>query len=187
MHVSKRTLILAAAKACKSFASSSERFFNFEKRRGWRGWENWLTVDITRRLNNNLVLPFYPYSCVGLNVKTTLDIYVDLPVRLAVEIKVNYIDDDEIANSEEHRSLPDRVFKDALKIAGLDRRIDKLLVISTCFESRPALEAYQNLVKDDLAQRFTSFQHRRWYDCSAGTGHNLLLALSSSPGFPRSP
>jgi hypothetical protein len=148
------------------------------------GWENWLTVDITRRLNNALVLPFFPYPDAHLGAKRKLDLYIRAPVRLAVELKVNYIDDTEIEKSGDQRPLPDRVAQDAEKISVLDQTIGKLLLVSTCFESRPGLDAYQDLVSDDFARRFEHFWFR-WYNCSAGSGHNLLLALSSSAGLPR--
>lgn len=165
-------VIRCAAESCRSFAACSDAFFNFERRKGWLGWENWLTVEIVRRLNSRLVLPFHPYPETG----EKLDLYVCAPVDLAVEIKTNYITDLEAKRNP--RPMPGRVVADAAKVAGLGERTSKLLLVSTCFESEAGLAAYKACVARDLRDRFGQFQPR-WDNCSCGTGYNSLLSLSA--------
>jgi len=168
---SEKDVVLAAREACTSFANCAPSYFNFECRDTWLGWENWLTVDIARRLNSRSVFPFYSYPRQNLR----LDISVGLPVKIAVEIKTNYIDNDEA--SDPHRLMSSRVVKDAEKIRQLHRSIKKVILVSTFFESTDGLRAYSKCVKKDLAERFGAFRCS-WHDCSAGGGHNLLLVLS---------
>ena len=186
MNPSQRNVVLSAVKACRGFARCSGSFFNFKKRSGgWRGWENWLTVDITRHLNDPHVLPFCRYSYEGQRLKGKLDIYVEAPFRIAVEIKTSYIFDREIEAWGADITLTDGVFHDARKICKLEPKIGKLLLLSICFESRDALKKYRKRAECGLASSFKSFQYHRWYDCSASAGHNLLLALSNRAGLPQ--
>ena len=113
---SVKELVRSAVQACKSFASCSSNFFDFDKREAFCGWENWLTVDITRRLNNKHVIPFCPYSEVKHRLKGKLDLYIDSRPSMAVEIKVNYIDDTEIERWGADIGLPKRILKDAKKL-----------------------------------------------------------------------
>jgi hypothetical protein len=172
MYPSKKNVVSAAVGACRSFAECATCFFNFEKRQAWLGWENWLTIEIVRRLNSKLVLPFYSYPKRNLK----LDIFIDDPLQIAVEVKTNYISDQEVKNP--HRLMSGRVMKDAEKMKHLDNTTGKLLLVSTFFESNEGLMAYPERVKRDLTNRFGLFQCR-WHNCSSGGGHNLLLVLSS--------
>jgi hypothetical protein len=171
MYPSKKDVVSAAVNACASFAECATCFFNFEKRSAWLGWENWLTVEIIRRLNSKLVLPFFPYPKQNLK----LDIFIADPVQMAVEVKTNYISNQEVRNP--HRLMSGRVVKDAAKLRLLDDSIAKLLLVSTFFESKESLGSYPSRVKRDLAKRFGFFE-ARWHTCSAGGSHNLLLVLS---------
>ena len=168
-------VVSCAAGACRSFARASAAFFNFEKRAAWLGWENWLSVEITRRLNSRFVLPFYAYPAAC----ERLDLYVDVPVNLAVEIKTNYITDREARKRP--RPLPGRVVADARKIERLGTEVGKLLLVSTCFESKFGLKAYPECVAQHVLSRFGRFQ-ATWHDCSQGAGYNLLLALWQCSG-----
>ncbi|HKA08482.1 MAG TPA: hypothetical protein VKD71_14580, partial [Gemmataceae bacterium] len=170
VHPTIDDVIRCAAESCRSFAAFSDAFFNFARRSGWLGWENWLTVEIARRLNSRLVLPFFPYPATG----EKLDLYVDAPVDLAVEVKINYITDREARQNP--RPMSGRVLADAEKIAGLADRTSKLLLVSTCFESDRGRAAYAACVALDLQTRFGQFQPQ-WHDCSCGSGYNLLLSL----------
>ena len=76
------------------------------------------------------------------------------------------------------RPMSDRVFADAKKLTDLSARTSKLLLVSTGFESEAGLKAYRACVARDLQDRFEEFQPQ-WYNCSSGTGSNLLLSLSS--------
>ncbi|HEY3968330.1 MAG TPA: hypothetical protein VGM05_27445 [Planctomycetaceae bacterium] len=172
MYPSKKGVVSAAIAACSSFAECAKCFFNFERRSSWLGWENWLTIDIVRRLNSDHVLPFYPYSKQNLK----LDLFVDAPIQIGVEIKTNYITDQEV--KKPHRLMSERVVKDARKMRRLGGSIEKLLLVSTFFESNAGVRAYPARVQNDLAKRFGQF-HSRWHTCSTSCGHNLLLVLSS--------
>ena len=170
MYPTIHDVIRCTAEACRSFAAFSDTFFNFDRRSAWLGWENWLTVEVARLLNNRLVLPFYPYPVTG----EKLDLYIAEPADIAVEVKTNYITDREARRSP--RPMSGRVFADAGKIVNLGDRTSKLLLVSTCFDSRAGLHAYEACVGQDLKERFGQFQPQ-WHDCSNGTGHNLLLSL----------
>jgi hypothetical protein len=185
VNPSKCNVVLFAAKACKSFAESSACFLN-RPGRAYGGWENWLTVEITRLLNNPCVIPFCGYPCGDAKIRTNLDIYIERPVPIAVEIKVNYITNEEIRNWGPKIEFPDRILDDGRKLDKLDHKTVKLLLVSTCFDSSEGLDKYLSCMERTLGKRFESLQHHSWYNCSAGTGHNLLLALSSTPGLPRS-
>src|SRR4051812_44818961 len=86
---SREKSVSGAVEACRSFAQCSGCFFTRET--AWRGWENWLTVEIVRCLNHPAVIPFARYPAKN----GSMDIGVGNPLRLAVEIKVNYITDAE--------------------------------------------------------------------------------------------
>jgi hypothetical protein len=116
-----------------------------------------------------------------------MDIYVKEPFGIAVEIKVNYIDWDEIECSNGHRPLPKKIKDDAAKLQQSGQKRDKLLLISTCFQDRESLRVYRGLVRADIEQNFKGLSYHKWYDCSTDKGFNLLLALSSSGGLPRAP
>jgi hypothetical protein len=171
-------VIQCATEACRCFADFSDAFFNFEKRSSWLGWENWLTVEVARRLKSRNVLPFYSYPRTG----ERLDLFVSGPIHIAVEIKTNYITDREAKQNP--RPMPSRVLADATKIKRLDTSIRKLLLVSTFFESQTGLSAYPECVAHDLKARFGQFEPK-WSDCSSGSGHVLLLALRARVGDAR--
>jgi hypothetical protein len=169
----RNTVIQAAAAACRSFAAYQSRFFRFDRRNGWRGWENWLTVDICRRLDSDDIHPFerYPTS----RERRHFDIFVSGEPPLAVEIKVNYIDDEEALGK---KKLPDRVLDDREKLDSIKESMGRLILVSTCFESRNSAESYPARVAAAIASDFPHW-HAEWHDCSVpGNGSNKLLALS---------
>jgi hypothetical protein len=51
-------IVQSAKAACRSFAEYQDNFFDFARPHAWRGWENWLAVDIGRRLNIKTARPF---------------------------------------------------------------------------------------------------------------------------------
>jgi hypothetical protein len=184
--VSIKDLISSAVKACRAFAKCSENFFNFEKTNIWRGWENWLTVDIARRLNRQSVVPFARYSECRDTLKTTMDLLVTRPNYIAVEIKVNYWGDDDIRRcGEEKKPLPERAIKDIEKLRKAGSDVRKVFMISTVFESRQGLMKYRKRVLD-RDQKVLKELNWKWYDCSASRngGHNLLLVISDIQRLP---
>lgn len=184
MNPSLRNVVCAAKDASCSFSQCSQYFFNFSKRpAGWAGWENWLTVEIVRRLRSDRVIPFYAYPKGTSSKGKRLDIYVEPPRGLAVEIKVNYLDRGEIERSGKRRTLPDRVATDAQKLERLDNAVGRVLFVSTCFEAAEDLHAYPRLVQEDLDARFRGYRFR-WYDCSSTGGSILLLAMSTHGRLP---
>ena len=182
MLLTKKEIVKAATESCELFARTQKRFF--EKRSGYQGWENWLTVEITRRLDDGKVIPFHQYG----SGRVKMDIYIENTVPIAVEIKVNFIIQSEVARSMRdggNRKLPAGVFADKEKINRLGSKVEKLIFVATCFDTKESLNKYKKLVRRDIEQRFKLFKQHQWYDCSAGDGHNLLLALSSIPGLPK--
>ena len=91
-NVNINNIIRAALESCESFTGCFDSFFNFKERNGWLGWENWLTVDIFRNLNNISVVPFAPYSVCKNNLTGKMDLFVRYPSKIAIEIKTNYLD-----------------------------------------------------------------------------------------------
>lgn len=170
MRNPQNQVVSAARKACKSFAAFSPRFFDFESREAWLGWENWLTVEIARLLDNKLVRAFGQYP----TGKQRFDLYINGPTQVAVEIKVNYITNGEAERP--NRPMPDRIVRDAKKLKKLKGSVSKLLLVATCFQSRKGLKAYRRAVQHDLEMRFGEFSYK-WFNCSSHDGHNLLLAL----------
>lgn len=164
MQPSMENVIACAKAACRSFAKCSANFFNCES---WLGWENWLTVDIVRRLDNPIVRPFHRYT----KDAKKLDIYIDAPVDLAVEIKTNYITDLEAKKSP--RPMSRRVLKDAEKIMSWGKDVDRLLLVSTCFDSTVALRAYPECIARDLKRRLGSFK------CGGSIVHAVLARIRS--------
>jgi hypothetical protein len=169
MRLTEKHVVRAAVQACRSFAKCSPNFFNFEESANWRGWENWLTVEIARRLDSRCVLAFFAYP----KKKLRLDLFVK-GNALAVEIKTNFITDREAA--KENRTLPDRVVKDAKKMRALNAETGRLILVATIFDTREGLVAYKRTVNKDLAPTFVDYRVS-WHDCSSGEGHLLLLAL----------
>lgn len=171
-------IVREAKSACLSFAGYQRHFFDFARRPGWAGWENWLTVEVGRRLNTPNVLPFYPYP--KKQNRRLLDLFAcDRNSKVAVEIKVNYVDDHEIKKWKRRKvGLPDRVLEDRDKLQSLRGKISRLLLVSTCFESPNGLASYPDLIDSRLRQDFQRWRVE-WHDCSVpGKGWNLLLVLS---------
>ena len=166
-------VIQKAVAACRSFAQFQNHFFDFEQSARWRGWENWLTVDICRRLNDKDVHPFSSYDGELNGKHMDFSIGVRSSLKVAVEIKVNYIDKDEAKQKTE---LPDRVLNDRDKLNSCDKRISRLLLVSTCFQSRESMLCYRVNINPGLAKDFLGWS-ATWHDCSMGNGYNLLLAL----------
>jgi hypothetical protein len=166
-------IVHEAAAACRSFAAYQLRFFN--SRAGWRGWENWLTVDVCRRLNHKHVLPFHLYP--DRKKKRHLDFFVRGDQQVAVEIKVNFIDDDEVGSKIQ---LPNRILEDRDKLESLTPEIARLLIVSTCFDSDRGAQLYKSRLQAHLREAFQGWR-ASWHDCSVkGDGWNLLLVLGKA-------
>ena len=146
----------------------------------WAGWENWLTVDIVRQLNDKSVLPFYSYP----RSTQKLDIYIEKPRPLAVEIKVTYLTDNEATDHK--RLLTNRVAADAEKLTSLPNDIGRVLLLAACFESSMGRSRYTASDRSDLLQTYASYTSR-WYNCSSQSGgHIALLVLSTLSRLPQS-
>ncbi len=172
-------VVRAATAACRSFARYQSCYFQFDRRPGYRGWENWLTVEIARELHTRAILPFFEYP----SGHQRLDLFAeDERAKLAVEIKVNYLDNREIeARAERGTEFPDRILADRDKLDSLGAGVGRLLLVATCFESRDGLQTYPRLIQASLRRDF-GFWRAQWRDCSRARdrGWNLLLALSRS-------
>lgn len=184
-NVSMTRVIAVATKACKSFAACSNNFFYFDQTEAWRGWENWLTVEIVRRLNSKDIRPFCSYSNLGESTKKKMDLYIDRPSKIAVEIKVNYISELEIDRwNKRKQGLPDRITDDLKKRELVDQKTYFLMLVSTVLESKQSCISYRKHINADLSERF-NHMNWRWYDCShARGGWNMLLAISDSGRLP---
>ncbi len=188
VELSKRVyikdIISAAVKSCKSFAKCSENFFGKEESNSSGGWENWLTVDIIRRLNSNKVRPFYGYSVLSKKSKQEMDFYVKGPLQIAVEIKVNYIDSKDMAKGK--IVLPPRINKDFEKYKLLDKETYFLFLISTFLEYKKDLTKYKKLINSVLENRSADMKWLNWdwYDCSIPNSYNVLLAISDAARLP---
>jgi hypothetical protein len=177
MSATFQSLVLAARKSCQAFSTCSASFFDLTRRpNNWAGWENWLTVDIVRQLNCKEVLPFLVYP----GSQQKLDLYIESPKKIAVEIKVNYLTDGEIDRSEGERPLPQRVENDIRKLASLPKSTGQVMLVATCFQSRRGLKVYPALVKNCInAPPFRRYS-ATWYECSRKGGATSLLVLAKS-------
>ena len=166
-----RNVILAAADACKSL-SQCTNFFNFDETDSWLGWENWLTVDIVRRIDSPLVVRFgkYPES----SEKT--DILVNGEYKIAVEIKVNYVDTLEVSkwHKDGRYKLPNRVIKDLRKLNRLGKGMKRVLLFAIAFEDPKDQNKYKNLVDKYLTISWDSWENQ-WHK----RNKFMLLALTS--------
>jgi hypothetical protein len=131
-RISVKVIVTQAIGACRNFAEYEKRFFNFERRNGWTGWEDWLTVEILRRLNSKKAIAYGAYP----KTKQKCDILVD-PKRVAVEIKVTYITKAEVKKwaKEGAHYISSRAADDAKKLQGLPEKTVKLLLFAAVFES----------------------------------------------------
>ena len=113
-----------------------------------------------------------------------MDFYVKGPLKIAVEIKVNYIDNKEIADA--NKPLPPRINKDFDKYELLDGKADFLLLISTFFESKEGFTKYIKHIDSELQERSDDMGLLKWnwYDCSIQNSYNALLAISDSDRLP---
>ena len=164
-------VILAAADACKSL-SQCTNFFNFGKTDSWLGWENWLTVDIVRRLDSASVVRFgsYPSS----SEKT--DIFISGQNKMAVEIKANYVDTSEVASWNENAryKLPVRATKDLWKLNRLGKGMTRVFLFAIAFENPKDQTKYKELLDQYLTASWGSWTSQ-WHKCRTF----MLLALSS--------
>jgi hypothetical protein len=166
-------VVQAGAASCRSL-SRCNNFFVFEHSDSWLGWENWLTVDIVRRLNHRAVVRFGAYS----NGSTRSDIFLKTKQKIAVEIKVNYIDDNELDKwiGKKH-GLPKRVADDLKKLTKSIRNADRLMLMATALESSRRSSEYRALIDEDLSSNWPKWT-REWAKC----GNILLLSLVIPPG-----
>jgi hypothetical protein len=173
----KAEVLSAAESACRTFAACQKSFFNFERRTGWRGWENWLTVDIARRLNQETAVPFCRY--LTSRERFDLAVFDGERIAYAIEIKTSYFDDAEIAELiPGEDGLPERVLRDRDKLDSLKSDIGRMILVSICFESSDGCRRYRRSVESKIHQDFRGWR-ATWRDCSVKRrqGWNLLLAL----------
>lgn len=171
-------VVRSAEAACRSL-SRCNNFFNFDETDSWLGWENWLTIDIIRRLNHRSIVRFGRYpSGAGQS-----DILVRVKRPIAVEIKVNYVDDDEVEKwgRAGTRTLPERVVKDLRKLVGSIERGTCLMLVATGIESPRCGRVYKNLI-DAYLKRDWGHWKRSWSIC----GRVLLLSMQLNVG-PKKP
>ena len=166
----ERDIFRAACGACRSL-SNCRNFFNFDFSDSWLGWENWLTVEIVRRLDHASVIRFgkYPGS------RERSDILVQGSSSVAVEIKVNFVDSKEIQEwkAAAAYALPNRVANDLRKLNRLGRRMNKLLLFAVAFESPKDHAAYRRLLATYLSSSCKAWS-QRWRKCDSF----LLVSLS---------
>jgi hypothetical protein len=170
------TIICAAGGACHSLADS-KNFFNFEHTDSYLGWENWLTVDIARRLNHKTVVRFCKYPDPDCTDKT--DLFVRSKPPICVEIKVNYIDHEEVTKwcKKKTHKLPARARNDLAKLERLGGESSRLMLVATACDSSDDAVTYKKLVAPDLAQNWSSWT-AEWHSID----HFLLLAMSQKHG-----
>jgi len=178
-NISIRKLIEAAIASCSAFTSCSYNFF--KNRDGWRGWENWLTVDITRQINSDKIIPFAQYSEFKPNINSKMDILVTEPKPIAIEVKVSYWTNKEFEGKKKIL-LPDNVVCDIRKLKKAGQNVRKVLFFSILFESADGLEKYYNLFNRE--QRLLKNMNWKFYDCSVSGGHNILLVISDVLRLP---
>ena len=172
-----KDVIQSAIKACEIFSPCLENFFNFELRHGYLGWENWLTVEIFRNLNSSAVVPFAPYSICKKSLPGLMDLFVRYPNQIVVEIKTNYLDNDELgANS---LKLHSRIKDDISKMNKVGNSIYQLLILAIVFESQDGLEKYQNELFD-TTQLEVMDMNCKFYTVSSASDHKVLLQAISN-------
>lgn len=173
-----KDVIQSAIKACEIFSPCLEDFFNFELRSGYLGWENWLTVEMFRNLNSPAVIPFAPYSICEKSPPGFMDLFVRYPNQIVVEIKTNYLDNDELgANS---LKLHSRIKDDISKMNKVGNSIYQLLILAIVFESQDGLEKYQYELFD-TTQLEVMDMNWKFYTVSSASDHKvLLLAISNA-------
>jgi hypothetical protein len=164
-----KSVIKAAADACKSL-SQCTNFFNSDETESWRGWENWLTVDIVRRLNSASVVRFGHYP--SKSEKT--DILV--PKKIAVEIKTNYVETSEVEAwiAKASYRLPDRVIRDLRKLNRLGKDMKRVLLFAIAFENPKDQAKYKRLLDQYLTSSWDAWE-KQWHKCKT----LMLLALTS--------
>ena len=174
-------LIWATIKSCSSFAICSSNFF--KNREGWRGWENWLTVDIARQINSDNIIPFAKYSECDSDINGLMDLLVKTKhYFIAVEIKVNYWDDDEITkryDAKDYISLPSRAVEDINKLKKAGPDVRKLFMMSIVFESGDGINKYRKIFN----RNHEVLRDMNWKFFNCGD-HNLLLVISDIQRLP---
>lgn len=150
-----RDVTRAAVDAVRDLSKCQHFFKNLEKNESWRGWENWLTVEIVRRLDHSSVTRFGRYS----SGSARADIVVTGSPLMMVEVKVNYIERREIERwrKENEFRLPTRIVKDIQKLQKMGRRKKRLLIVATAFEPGVGPREYTRRVEEWSRARW-----RRW-------------------------
>jgi hypothetical protein len=177
-------IIRTTLNACNSFSLCSDSFFNFKMRSGWLGWENWLTVEIFRNLNNISVVPFAPYSMCDQNLTGKMDLFVRYPNKIAIEIKTNYLDANDLGRNDQSTKLPDRILKDVRKLKRVCDDIYQLLLIAIVFELGDHL---QNNLMMHFSENQIARTNMNWkmYNCPASEKNKIsLLVLSNADRLP---
>lgn len=166
--VRKKHVIEAAARSCKSL-SSCENFFRFEHSDSWLGWENWLTVDIVRRLDHPDVVRFGAYRG-----RLRSDITIVGRKSLAVEVKVSFVDRKEIvrwSNKHTVRKLPARALKDLAKLK-MASSTARLFLFAAALEDASDSLRYRKILRQHLKSDLHGWRSS-WHEC----GSIMLLAL----------
>jgi hypothetical protein len=117
-----------------------------------------------------------------------MDIYVRGSTQMVVEIKVNYIDEEEIPKFQKNkRVLPVRITDDLKKIKLIGEDPYFLLLVATVLESPESLRSYKEIVDRDLKKRFNRKEWTwEWYNCSDKKegGYILLLVIKDEGRLP---
>ncbi len=178
--MSIRDILLSSIYALESFSKFAESFFENRDEDAWRGWENWLTVDILRRLNNKNNIIFYPYCYCSDEIQdnTKMDIF-NKKNSICIEIKTNYLTDNEIG---EDINLHNRIVQDLDRLNRLDEnQYFKLLIVGIVFD---AIESINKFIEYFRGNQINNYNWRL-YNCSAKNGAPiLLLAISNSNRLP---
>jgi hypothetical protein len=164
-----------AIDACRCFSEFEKRFFNFPKRQGWAGWENWFTIELVRRINSSNAIAFLSYP--SSNKKFDISINNE---KIAIEIKVTYISKSEVVRWAKKKSkcLSSRLYDDAKKLRNLPSTTTKLLFLAAVFESNDLPMQYTTLVSKDVSHSYREFRSQ-WFDCSSGDGCIWLLVMEN--------
>lgn len=182
-------IIYAALESCEAFADVSNNFFNFEKRKNaWRGWENWLTVDIIRKLNNKTVIPFAKYPkhnySMDFGIGEKPDIY-----KIVVEIKTTYFTEDELERRKSY--LVARLRKDMFKFEDAEDAWCLYLIAivlpshNSCVLYEKQVDNYLKNNRNELAWD-DNFRWRFYGPVGGGDrDYVLLLAITDMTRLPK--
>jgi len=177
-------VVSSAVDSVKKFAKISNIFFNFEKRNGYLGWENWLTVEIFRKLNSSCVVPYAKYSCGKGNKSNYMDLKVGGSASMAIEIKTNYLDQKEVNEMKGELSFPERINKDISKVKIEKSVAYRLILIAIVFDTLETRKKFESILKGN-EDVYIKRMNWNYYNCSVrGRGQIILLVISNSQRLP---